>query len=344
MTPGPIEHAELKSYNSFAVSARCRALFDVDSIEALDAAIDWSEQRDLPWLLLGEGSNVLFVGDYPGSCIRLRLTGIQHEMLDDNCVRVTAGAGENWHQLVRICLDQGWHGIENLALIPGSVGAAPVQNIGAYGVELSDVLESVEIHHIESRRNQRLAARDCHFAYRDSVFKGELKGRVVITAIHLVLRKQSAVVAHYPSLQEELQRTGGPVTPATLFEAVCRIRQRRLPDPAQLGNAGSFFKNPVIGTEQLEQLRQEYPELPAHAMDGSAQHKVPAAWLIEKAGWKGFRADDAGVHSEQALVLVNHGSANGQAILDLAERIMESIRSRFDINLEPEVRIIARES
>lgn len=341
-----MQAAELESLNSFSVSARCQALWEVDAVETLKQAVLWSREHKLPWLVMGEGSNILFSDDYPGVCIRMAMQGIHFSEADDGSddVLVEVAAGENWHELVVRCLEEKLYGIENLALIPGSAGAAPVQNIGAYGVELSDVLQSVTVLDSETLQSYRLAANECELSYRGSVFKNRLRGRVIITAMTLKLRRQPRVVAHYPSLVEKLGKRGGEeggeITPEAVFDAVCAIRRARLPDPAQLGNAGSFFKNPLLPIRDYELLCEQYPDMPSFKTDNAGQVKIPAAWLIEQAGWKGFRDGDAGVHREQALVLVNHGQATGAQIQALAQRIGDSVQEKFAIKLEAEVRIV----
>jgi len=328
----------LKPYNTFSVDARADRLVHAESLEDVLAAIRLSHKLEMPFLLLGGGSNMLFTDDYPGIVIHLANRGVE---IDTARAHLHVSAGENWHDLVVTCLEQGLYGLENLALIPGSVGAAPVQNIGAYGVELSSFLDYVDVLDIETEVLTRMTAEQCRFGYRDSIFKNELKAQSIIMAVGLQLSTEPAPVVEYPSLQKYLEQTGTEPTPKAVFDAVCAIRRARLPDPAVIGNAGSFFKNPIISAEQFKSLKERFEDLPSFAVKGDEQRvKVPAAWLIEKAGWKGKRNGDAGVHSEQALVLVNHGNASGEEIVQLARAIATSVRQHFDIRLAPEVRLV----
>lgn len=335
---------DLRGATTFGVAARCESYAQADSVEALREAFDLVRLKGIPWRVLGEGSNILLTRDQPGMIIRVAIPGIHFEAADHDAVLVRAGAGVNWHTLVRTCLERGVYGLENLALIPGSVGAAPVQNIGAYGVELSDIFESVEVLDTATGELRNLYAGDCRFAYRDSAFKQELAGRCVITQLVVRLSARPDPVLRYPALTGYLAEHGLSATPEHIFDAVCAIRRDKLPDPERIGNAGSFFRNPVLGREQYDALqdrvRPRHGELPFFPVAGSDAVKVPAAWLIEHAGWKGFRDGDAGVHDRQALVLVNHGSATGDEIARLAMRIADSVADQFDVTLEPEVTIL----
>lgn len=335
---------DLRPLSTFGVSAQCDTYVRPDTVETLREALNLAHRKTMPWLLLGEGSNILLTRDQPGMVIRVAIPGIRFESEENDNVLVHAGAGVNWHTLVQTCMERGVYGVENLALIPGSVGAAPVQNIGAYGVELSDVLQRVEVMDAGSGDEYTMDLGECGFSYRDSVFRRELSGRRVITGLVLRLSTRPEPVLRYPSLMEHLQRRNRPPTPQQVFRSVCEIRRDRLPDPSRIGNAGSFFRNPVLDRNQYEalqeQVRSQYGELPFFPVADSEAVKVPAAWLIEKAGWKGYREGDAGVHDRQALVLVNHGSATGAEIAALATRISESIRELFGVQLEPEVTIL----
>jgi len=342
-------NGSLKAFNTFGVEARARRLVHVTDLDELLAALRLADRLGIPHMLLGGGSNVLFVDDYPGVVIHMASQGIE---MDLPRAHMHIAAGENWHQTVETALSHHLYGLENLALIPGSVGAAPVQNIGAYGVELSQCLDYVDVLDIETSLVTRMSAEECRFAYRDSIFKQELKRRSIILAVGLQLSREARVETSYPSLSAHLgsrlapvladsaeMSSETPITPEIVFEAVCEIRRSRLPDPQQLGNAGSFFKNPVLSFEQLKELQKDYPDAPYYE-HAENQVKVPAAWLIETDGWKGHRSGDAGVHTEQALVLVNHGGATGQQIIQLARLIAAGVRRRFNITLNPEVRIV----
>jgi UDP-N-acetylmuramate dehydrogenase len=331
---------DLIGFCSFAVPARARYFLALQQQDELPAVLDEANDKDLPVLILGGGSNVLLTENYPGLVIKVDLKGIRVRA-DKNSsehVLLHAGAGENWHALVEYCLENNFYGIENLALIPGSVGAAPVQNIGAYGVELSDVLVSVRYFNLQFQQVVQLSTQECEFAYRDSIFKHALKHKAVILSVCLRLSKTPRLKIEYPALKQALGERCD-ASARDVFDAVCAVRRSKLPDPAVLGNAGSFFRNPMISRLQYLDLQQKWPQIPAYATDTAERVKLPAAWLIERAGWKGQRRGDAGVHAQQALVLVNHGQATGIQILQLAKAIAGSVQQQFDICLEPEVNI-----
>ncbi len=338
----PQENVDLKEHNSLGVSARARYFAPVRIQPQLQAAMRWAIEHDQPWLLLGGGSNLVLAGDIPGLVIKLEMTGrrVVHE--DEQHVWVRVQAGENWHELVRWTLEQGWSGLENLSLIPGTAGAAPVQNIGAYGVELKDVLQQVLVLDAADFALKHLSVEDCGFAYRDSLFKRE-PGRRVILSVDLRLNKQPQLQLDYGPLQAELAARGiSQPTPMDVSDAVMAVRQSKLPDPAQLGNAGSFFKNPVVDARQAQQLQLQFPQMVQYPLaDGRV--KLAAGWLIEQAGWKGQRHGDAGVHEQQALVLVNHGAATGEDVLALAAQIREDISQRYGVELEIEPVVIGAE-
>jgi UDP-N-acetylmuramate dehydrogenase len=331
----------LRALNTFGIEARCAAFAEVASQEELCQVLEQASLRQAGLLVIGGGSNILFTRDFPGLVVRPALRGIEPLSEDASTVRVRARAGEDWHGLVSWAVERGLGGLENLALIPGTVGAAPIQNIGAYGAEVQETLEEVEAIEIESRRPLRLAAVDCAFGYRDSVFKRGLKGRLVITAATFRLSRNAPPNLRYAALAGELSRRGiSRPGIRDVFEAVIRIRRAKLPDPARIGNAGSFFKNPVVSRAQADELRSRFPALVTFAGGDGASTKLAAGWLIEQAGWKGRRLGRCGVHDQQALVLVNHGGASGTEILELAERIREAVRDRFGIGLEHEVLVV----
>ena len=332
--------ADLSTLTTFGVPARAQWLCNIDQEDQLPVALQQADQKDLPVTLLGGGSNLLLLADVPGLVVRMRLLGIRHrpDPLDDGAVLVTAAAGENWHQLVQHCLQHGWHGLENLALIPGSVGAAPVQNIGAYGVELADKLVSLRYFDTRTVQVIELDNDACQFAYRDSIFKRALKDTAIILSCTFRLSRTPRAVVTYPAL---LQHPGASadMSPQQVFDAVCAIRRSKLPDPAVVGNAGSFFRNPIVSAQAFASLQQQWPQIP-HFATATTDVKIPAAWLIDQAGWKGVRRGTVGVHDQQALVLVNHGGGNGQQILALAREIMNSVQQKFDVRLQPEVCLI----
>lgn len=338
----PQEQVDLRPYNTLGVNARARYFTSVRIQPQLQAAMRWAMENDQPWLLLGGGSNLVLADDVPGLVIHLEMAGrrVVHE--DDEHVWVRAQAGENWHELVRWTLEQGWSGLENLSLIPGTAGAAPIQNIGAYGVELKDVLEQVLVLDALDFGLKHLSVDDCQFAYRDSLFKRE-PGRRVILSIDLRLRKQPQLQLEYGAIRTELERRDiHEPSPLDVSDAVMAIRQSKLPDPAELANAGSFFKNPVVDAEQAAALQQQFPEMVQYRLpDG--QVKLAAGWLIDQAGWKGKAVGDAAVHEQQALVLVNRGQASGADVLTLAAQIREDIAARYGVELEIEPVIIGAE-
>lgn len=333
------ENFNLKHFNTFHVSAHARYFAEVSSLDDLIQALIFQKAENLTFMLIGQGSNLLFKEDYPGLIIELNLRGIEKNSEDAEHVYIRAAGGENWHNFVQYCLQRGYYGLENLSLIPGTVGAAPVQNIGAYGVELSDFFHELEALEIRSGKLRRFSKQDCQLAYRDSIFKGELKDQYIITSVTFALLKTPRLNLSYPALQKALQDVPQEnITPQLVSDTVCEIRRSKLPDPINLGNAGSFFRNPVISKSQAETLKAKYDDLPVYPYQD--QCKIAAAWLIEKAGWKGFREGDVGVHKDHALVLVNYGTASGGELFELSQRIQQAVLERFGVELEPEVRII----
>ncbi|QGU89324.1 UDP-N-acetylmuramate dehydrogenase [Erwinia sorbitola] len=326
----------LKSWNTFGLEAYANHISVAESIEELCQCWQESTQQKEPVLLLGEGSNVLFLGDFAGRVIINRIKGISVEETENAwCLHV--GAGENWHQLVETTLQQNLAGLENLALIPGCTGSAPIQNIGAYGVELEQVCEYVDIVCLSNGTVQRLNAAECQFGYRDSIFKHRYREGYAIVAVGLRLVKAWKPVLSYGDLRNLDPRT---VTPKQVYDAVCHMRLSKLPDPKVTGNAGSFFKNPLVSAELAEQLRTEYPGIPQYPQDGGSV-KLAAGWLIDQCTLKGFRLGGAAVHQQQALVLINAQDASGQDIVDLAHTVRQRVAEKFNVWLEPEVRFIA---
>ena len=326
----------LKRFSTFAVEAGAGAVVELESAADVEE-VQFRADQDL---LLGGGSNILCAADIPGTAYLVRIPGRRILRREADTALVEAGAGEDWHQLVLWSLEQGLSGLENLSLIPGRVGAAPIQNIGAYGVELAETLESVTAWDLHERRWLRFENAACRFGYRDSCFKAGWPDRYLITGVTLRLSDRFVPRLAYAGLREELTRQGIADPDARqVSEAVVRLRRRKLPDPAELGNAGSFFKNPVVGRDQAENLLLRFPGLPVYPLSAEAA-KLGAAWMIEHCGWRGYRQGDAGVAKRHALVLVNHGHASGRELLQLAGRVRDSVRDAFGVELEPEPRII----
>lgn len=341
MTPAlPLqEQASLQSLNTMAVPAVARFLVEVTSRDQLTSALAWARKETLPVLILGGGSNLVFAGDYPGLVIRIALRGRSWEQVTDDSAVLVLKAGENWHDSVLYAARSGYRGLENLALIPGTAGAAPVQNIGAYGTELCDTLQSVTVLDRNNHDVSTLAVEDCGFGYRDSRFKRE-PGRYVILEIRLRLSRTAPLNIGYGDLQEYFSDTPAlALTPLAVAEGVMAVRHRKLPDPAVLPNAGSFFKNPVIPREQFLNVQSAHPQVVFYPA-GEGEVKLAAAWLIDQAGWKGYRDTRVGVHNRQALVLINHSGGTGGDILRLAARIQTSIQKTFGVVLEMEPGVI----
>lgn len=335
------ENAPLFSRNGFRVTSRAELFVDVRQPERLGELLSMPWFQTAPLLVLGEGSNTLLVGDVAGAVISINALGRTVLSDDGESVLVRVSAGEHWDDVVRWSIGLGLAGLENLALIPGTAGAAPIQNIGAYGTEVGEFIEAVETWDRTTQRSVRMSHADCAFGYRDSIFK-QHPLRWFVTALELRLPRQHPARIGYPGLAEELRALGAgdDPRPAQIAEAVSRLRTRKLPNPDIHPNLGSFFRNPVIGAAQAEDLQRDEPGLPVFQTGNDSFRKLSAAWLIEHAGWKGHRDGDAGVSEQHALVLVNHGQASGADLLNLARRIAASVQQRFGVPLEPEVQII----
>jgi len=334
------EDVSLAGRNTFHVAARAAIMADVTRAEALAELFDFAMLRNGPAMVLGEGSNLLFASDFPGVVVCLAMAKVDIIEDDGGHALVRAGAGLAWNDLVTWTLGKGLCGLENMALIPGTVGACPIQNIGAYGVEVGEFIETVEAFSRRTGQLKRISRADCGFAYRDSLFKAELD-QWVITAVEFRLPRQRELQLDYAGVREELALMGVAAPRAAhVAEAISRIRTRKLPNPALLGNAGSFFKNPLLPAERADALKAEHPPLPVFATDAPGRRKLSAAWMIESAGWKGFREGDAGISAQHALVLVNHGKATGAQLLSLAHRVADSVQDKFGVALEPEPRLI----
>ena len=334
-----LKNYDITKLNTFGVSAGAKYFVEIKDEEELMELLYSEEFKNNKRLFLGGGSNVLFMNDFDGIIILNSLKGISIVDESEKDVRVRAMGGEIWHDLVAFCSKCGYWGIENLSLIPGTVGAAPMQNIGAYGVELKDTLESVEAYDIEIGKKRYFEKEECEFGYRDSIFKNSLKGKYFISAILLKLSKVPKKNVTYKILSEYLKKNNIKVkNPGDISHAVANIRRSKLPNPQVIGNAGSFFKNVFVEKQKLNELLQNYPEVPYFNEDGMI--KIPAGWLIEQCGWKGKRVGNTGVHEKQALVLVNHGGATGKEIKDLADMIIKSVYEKFELELFPEVNLI----
>jgi UDP-N-acetylmuramate dehydrogenase len=339
------ENVSLLPYNTFALDVKARYFARFTSVAELRELLSQPQVQAADKLILGGGSNLLFTQDFAGVVLKNEIRGLEiiAEDAATHSALLRAGAGESWHGLVEYSLDQNLSGIENLSLIPGTVGAAPLQNIGAYGAELRDTFERLEAVEISTGKVREFTAAECGFGYRESVFKHALKNQFVVTAVVLRLPREAQPNVRYGAIQDTLTELGvsGPPTPREVSQAVVHIRRSKLPDPARIGNAGSFFKNPELPQARYDELKAQYPELPGYPVAGGV--KVPAAWLIEQAGWKGIRRGTGGthgVHDRQALVLVHLGGASGGELRALAFDIIASVREKFGVELHPEVNIL----
>ncbi|MET4105136.1 UDP-N-acetylmuramate dehydrogenase [Hymenobacter sp. UYP22] len=336
-----LEHSvSLRPYNTFGLDVKARLFARFASIDELRALLALPEVQQAEKLILGGGSNLLFTQDFDGVVLKNEIRGLEVLSQDEASALVRAGAGESWHGMVQFTLDNQLNGIENLSLIPGTVGAAPLQNIGAYGAELKDTFDHLEALELATGHVRTFSATECGFGYRESVFKGPLKNQYVVTGLVLRLHRRAQPNVSYGAIQTTLEDMGigGEPTPRQVSEAVMHIRRSKLPDPTQIGNAGSFFKNPEVSQAKFDELQAQHPGIPGYPVPGGV--KVPAGWLIEQCGWKGQRRGAHGVHDKQALVLVNHGGAQGQDIRELAYDIIASVREKFGIELHPEVNIL----
>src|SRR5450432_786815 len=331
------KNISLRPYNSFHLDVKTETLVAVQNADDLQVLL--RDQNKKPALILGGGSNILFTKNIDGLVLKLEIKGIEEVKEDNAHVYVRTGAGENWHTFVEYTLAHNWGGLENLSLIPGSVGAAPIQNIGAYGVELKDVFYELEAYDRKEKKVYSFGVNDCRFDYRDSIFKSTEKNRYIILNVTFILNKNPVLNTNYGAIREELKKMGVR-SPGIqdVSQAVINIRRSKLPDPAIIGNAGSFFKNPVIDQTLFLSLSDKYPEMPAYPHEDQSV-KLAAGWLIEQCGWKGYRKGDAGVHTNQALVLVNYGKATGREIFELSEKISLSVHKKFGVQLEREVNV-----
>ena len=332
------ENFPLRPYNTFGIDAKARFFNAFSSKEELEEYLMF--YAEYPIFILGGGSNILFTEDFDGTVLKNDIKGIELQHEDSDYVYVKAGAGENWHQFVLHCINHNWAGVENLSLIPGNIGASPIQNIGAYGGELVDVFWSLEALHIPERRVHTFTTVDCEFGYRDSIFKNRYKDDFAILSVTFQLKKRPVFHTSYGAITQELVKMGvKELSIKAISQAVINIRSSKLPDPKTIPNAGSFFKNPEVPTGKYDELKLKFPDIMAYPL-GKGSVKLAAGWMIEQCGWKGYRKGDAGCHEKQALVLVNFGNAKGSEIYDLSEEIQQSVNKKFGVMLEREVNIL----
>ena len=334
-------NVDLQAYNSFGFHALAKHFVEVNDLQDLEALIRSNVFKEEKHLILSGGNNVLFQeACFDGIVVYIDTKGIEILEEQDNDVVVRAQAGEDWPEFVKKMVSMGLYGVENLAHIPGKVGAAPVQNIGAYGMELKDSFLQCEAIELATGEKRVFTKEECAFGYRNSVFKNELKGQYVITSVDFLLHKQADLKLEYGNIKAYLTEHGiESPTLLQLHDVICAIRDAKLPDVKQIGNAGSFFKNPVISAEQFEALQRQYPDIP-HYPDAEGMVKVPAGWLIEQAGWKGWHNEHVGVYEKQALVLVHYGGGTGEDIVNLAKRIQDSVEEKFGVQISPEVNFV----
>lgn len=335
-----LQNKSLKSYNTFGLDVSAQYFVEANSSVEIINALDFAKENNQQIMLLNGGSNMLLTHDFDGLVLKLNLKGIEIISENEDFVEVKVNSSENWHEFVSWTLENDFGGLENLSLIPGNAGTAPMQNIGAYGVEIKDKMTQLSALEISTRKIRTFSNEECQFGYRESIFKNELKGQFIILDVSFRLSRQNHILnTSYGAIQSELEKLNiqNP-TIQDVSKAVINIRQSKLPDPKDIGNSGSFFKNPVIPKSQFEELQKEFVNISGYV--SGEEVKVAAGWLIENAGWKGKRFGDAGVHEKQALVLVNYGKATGQEIFDLSQRIMDDILTKYGIQLEREVNII----
>ncbi len=333
-----LEGVSLKTYNTFGIDVKAAFFSEVSSEEALLELLAWQKEQDIPLLVLGGGSNVLLSKDFAGLVLKMAIKDSKVISEDDDSVLFSVGAGVNWHQFVMYCVAQGYGGVENLSLIPGTVGAAPMQNIGAYGVEVKDTFHSLHGYNLEHGTFEQYFKEDCEFGYRTSIFKTHLKDKFIITRVNFTLNKKHILNTNYGAIGQALSEQGRTeFTIADVAEAVINIRKSKLPDPAVVGNAGSFFKNPIVEKTFADELLMKYPEMPSFKTENLEYIKLSAAWLIEQCGWKGKRIGDAGTYPKHALVLVNFGNATGAELMAVALQIQKDVLDKFKVEIHPEV-------
>jgi UDP-N-acetylmuramate dehydrogenase len=331
---------QLKPFNTFGLEATAKYFIEVSSIEQLQEILQSPDYQSTERLILGGGSNMLLTKDFDGLVIKIAIKGFEVVNENEDNIWIKAGAGLGWHDLVMQCVNQNYAGMENLSLIPGTVGAAPMQNIGAYGIEIKEVFEELQALEIATGEIRTFDKATCNFGYRESIFKHEAKGKYIILNVTFKLQKKPTFHIEYGAIKDTLAEMGvSEISIKAISDAVIHIRQSKLPNPAEIGNAGSFFKNPEIPKSQFEALKAQFPTIPSYPVSDTTT-KVPAGWLIEQAGWKGLRFGNVGVHAKQALVLVNYGGGKGQEIKELSQKIQASVKEKFDIQLSAEVNFI----
>lgn len=334
------QNISLKQYNTFGIDVKAKYLATFGSVQELEEILDQKPQGLNRELILGGGSNLLLTKEFDGLVLKNDIKGIQIIKEDEEHIYIKAGAGVNWHQFVLYCVNNNYAGVENLSLIPGNVGASPMQNIGAYGVEIKDVFYELDAFHKEGKAIHQFSLQECAFGYRESVFKNKYRNQFIITCVSYRLNKKPSFNTSYGAISQELEKMGvKELSIQAISQAVINIRSSKLPDPKQIGNAGSFFKNPIIPNDRFSELKNEFPSIVAFPSD-SGHTKLAAGWLIEQCGWKGYRKGDAGCYSKQALVLVNYGKATGSEIFDLSEEIIQSVQKKFTVTLEREVNVV----
>ncbi len=333
------EKFSLKKYNTFGIEAIARFFAEINSAEDVRELCTDDQFVKADKLILGGGSNILFTKDFDGIVIKNNFRGMDASSENAEHIFVKVGAGENWHSFVLHCIENNYAGVENLSLIPGNVGASPMQNIGAYGLEIKDVFHELEALEITTGEMMKFSAADCNFGYRESVFKNKHRNQFIITSVTFRLNKIPKFNISYGAIEQELEKMGvKELSIAAISKAVCNIRSSKLPDPKQIGNAGSFFKNPVVSQELYEKIKKEFPNVVGYTSGNEV--KLAAGWLIEQCGWKGYRKNDFGVHINQALVLVNYGGASGDELYNLSQEVMDSVQKKFGVSLEREVNIV----
>jgi UDP-N-acetylmuramate dehydrogenase len=335
------QNIQLKPFNTFGIQALAAYYAIANSVDDIKDILSQPQVKSMPLLVLGGGSNLLLTQNFNGLVLHIKIEGIDLIEETEDYVIIKAGAGETWHQFVQYCIAKNYAGVENLSLIPGSVGAAPMQNIGAYGVEIKETFYALDAIEIATLQPRSFIKEECKFGYRESIFKHEVKGQYIITHVSFKLSKKPSLNTSYGAIETELDAIGvakGTASIADISRAVINIRSSKLPNPAEIGNAGSFFKNPVVSAEKVAELKAKYPDMPAYP--SGENQKLAAGWLIEQCGWKGYRDGDTGVHKNQALVLVNYGNAAGNQVYALSEKVLQSVKEKFGVELEREVNII----
>jgi UDP-N-acetylmuramate dehydrogenase len=334
------QNISLKPFNTFGIDVSAKYFVEINDENQLKEALDFCHKKKESQLILGGGSNILFTNNFNGVVIKNNLLGYNVNKEDKEYVYVQSNAGENWHQFVCYCVNNNYAGLENLSLIPGSVGASPIQNIGAYGVEIKDCFYELEAYSIIEKRTVIFTHNDCKFGYRESVFKNTLKGEFIIMSVTFRLNKQPKFNTQYGAIEQELDRMCvGELTLKKIAQAVINIRTSKLPDPNKIGNAGSFFKNPMVSNQTYLELKSKYPSIAAYPSLNDT-HKLAAGWLIEQCGFKGVRKDNVGTYEKQALVLVNYGNAKGNEVLNFSTEIINTVKEKFNVILEREVNIM----